>query len=107
MIRVVVAAAIAAVLGAAGCGDGEVNIPPDAARPMIDPAPYYTTCSMSDPASCAAPYECVIPDLSHDPIGPVCLVPCESDRDCPADNFCNGVRQSADTGATYHCVNDV
>jgi hypothetical protein len=94
-------------LAAVACGDGEVNTVPDAARPVVDPAPYYQACTTADPASCPAPYACVYPDRAHDPLNTVCLVPCDDDRECPDGHFCNGFRQSSDLGATFHCVNEI
>lgn len=102
MIRAAgLALAIAAV---AACGDGRLHVVPDAARPVIDPAPYGAACATADPTTCPAPYECVYPDLAHDPPSTVCLVPCADDRECPDGHVCNGVRVSVDDGATYHCV---
>jgi len=101
-----VVAVVLALAGTGGCGSGRVNENADAPRPVIDPTPYSTACVQSDPAGCPAPYECTIPDLAHDPPSDLCLIPCTSDRDCPDNNFCNGVRMSADIGATYHCANN-
>jgi hypothetical protein len=104
--RFAIAAAVA--LGLAACGNGTVNQRADAfvERPVIDPGPYYTACTMSND-TCPDPYECTVPDLSHDPMGDVCLVPCSSDRDCPAGNFCNGPDRLEDVGASNHCANDI
>lgn len=95
---------LALVLLVAACGNGKVNSPTDAfvERPVIDPAPYYTDCTAQTP--CPSPYACVVPDLSHDPIGMVCLVPCTGSEQCPDGHVCNGQSQTIMTGASNHCI---
>jgi hypothetical protein len=92
-------------LDAMACGNGKVNSRTDAfvERPVIDPAPYYMVCS-GNPSVCPAPYECTIPDLAHDPVDNVCLVPCSGNEQCPAGNICNGLSQTIEMGASNHCV---
>ena len=68
---------------------------------MIDLAPYQRICDASAP--CPAPYACVDDGTDHDTLT-TCLVPCADDVECPLGFFCNGVTQSADTGARYHCA---
>lgn len=81
------------------------DVAPDAARPVIDTAPYYQACDGgSEP--CPPPYECVVPAASHD-LGMVCLLPCETDTDCPSEFFCNGANQQTDVGALWYCAENV
>lgn len=95
---------IFALVLAAACGNGKVDIKTDAfvERPVIDPAPYKTTCSTLTP--CPAPYECTVPDLAHDPANNLCLVPCMSNAECPENQICNGQTQTIEDGASNHCI---
>jgi hypothetical protein len=88
----------------AACGNGKVNSKTDAfvERPVIDPAPYYTVCNASTP--CPAPYACAIPDLAHDPVDNVCLVPCAGSEQCPDGHICNGQTMTIEMGASNHCI---
>jgi hypothetical protein len=97
-------AAITFVLVVAACGNGKVNAPTDAfvERPVIDPAPYYTVCNAQTP--CTAPYECTVPDLAHDPVDNVCLVPCTGSEQCPDGHICNGQSMTIMEGASNHCI---
>jgi hypothetical protein len=100
----VIRSSILALLVVAACGNGKVDIKTDAfvERPVIDPTPYMTTCSAATP--CAAPYECTVPDLAHDPLSNLCMVPCMSNAECPEGQICNGQTQTIEDGASNHCI---